>query len=316
MNYWLTTHCPPCEDEDAYFVAPGVWIPDKREAAGADLARGDYVFIYHPRSGRTLIEPLADGTTRHRRCQVGREGIVAVAEALDSVHALVDSIPEHYTDGTETWWRWHAPLKRLSTSGFVPRTAILNVLGYKSTYNFRGFGDHHSGLKKLTEEEFRALRELFAASVEHKSLDAGVPLPGHPTASGGESEAHLALKEYVAENPSIVLGEPQVETVAVERPFSTGDRVDIVLRDQFSRIVGLEIELDIASGDITGALQAVKYRRMLEMVSGIRHGDGRAVLVAHTIPKDVLQICRNYEVECFVVDHETVQNWRDRRNAV
>lgn len=316
MNYWLTTHWPPYEDEAAHSVAADVWIPDQREAAGADFAQGDYVFIYHPQSGRTLIEPLADGTTRHRRCQVGREGIVAVAEALDSIHALTDSIPEHYTDGTETWWRWHAPLRLLSTSGFVPRPAILNVLGYKSTYNLRGFGDHHSGLKKLTEDEFQALRDQFSASVEDKSLDSDIPVPGHPTEGGGESKAHLALKEYVAEYPSIVLGESQVDVVAVERPFSTGDRADIVLRDQFARIIGLEIELDIPIGDITGPLQAIKYRRMLEMVSGIRHGDGRAILVAHTIPDDVRRVCQNYEVECFVVDRQTVENWRDTRNAV
>ena len=208
---------------------------------------------------------------------------------MDSIRALADSTPEHYTDGTETWW--YAPLKQLSKSGFVPRSAVLDTLGYKSTYNLRGFGDLHSGLKKITEDQFKALRDLFNASVEIKSLDSKSPVSGHATEGGGESQGHLTLKEYVAANPTIVLGEPLVETVTVERAFQTGDRADIVLRDQFGRIIGLEIELDISSCDITGPLQAIKYRRMLEMVSGIKHGDGRAILVAHSIPEDIRHLC-------------------------
>jgi RecB family endonuclease NucS len=207
-------------------------------------------------------------------------------------------------------------LKLLSTSGFVPRSAMLDALGYKSTYNFRGFGDLHSGLKKLTEDQFKTLRDHFTSSVEIRSLDSKSPVPGHPTEGGGESQAHLSLKEYVAANPSIVLGEPLVETVAVERAFPTGDRADIVMRDQFGRIIGLEIELDIPNGDITGPLQAIKYRRMLEMVSGIRHGEGRAILVAHAIPEDVRNLCDRYEVECFVVKRTDVLAWVAKSNAV
>ncbi|HCS53139.1 hypothetical protein [uncultured Rubinisphaera sp.] len=309
MNYWLTTHWPPYEDEPAHSVAAGVWIPEGRQAAGTDFAPGDFVFIYHPRSGRTLIEPLADGSTRNRRCQTGREGIVAIAKATDSIHAQPDSTPEKYTDGTETLWRWHAPLKLISTSGFVPSSEVLNALEYKSTYNFRGFGDYHSGLKKLTDCQFNILRDRFSTSVDLKSLDSKSPISGHTPEGGGESDAHRNLKEYVAANPSIVIGEPNVETVAVERSFPTGDRADIVLRDQFGSIIGLEIELDIPPHDITGPLQAIKYRRMLEMVSGVRHGDGRAILVAHTIPEDVRTICEQYEIECFVVNSADVQAW-------
>lgn len=308
MNYWLTTHWPPYEDQPAESVADGVWLPEGRQAAATDFARDDLVFIYHPRSGRTLIEPLADGSTRYHRCQIGREGIVAIGKATDAIHALADSMPERYTDGTETWWRWYAPLKLLSTSGFVPRISVLAALGYKSTYNFRGFGDYHSGLKKLTEGQFNILRSQFSDSIEFKSLDSQFPEAGH-SAEGGESDAHRKLKEYVAANPSKVLGEPNVVTLAIERPFSTGDRADVVLRDQFGRFIGLEIELEIPHGDITGPLQAIKYRRMLEMVSGSRHGDGRAILVAHAIPDDVRTVCRQYEVECFLVSNADVREW-------
>jgi hypothetical protein len=50
------------------------------------------VFICHTISGRTLIEPLANGTVRHRRYQTGREGIVAIAKAMDSIRALTELI--------------------------------------------------------------------------------------------------------------------------------------------------------------------------------------------------------------------------------
>ena len=107
-----------------------------------------------------------------------------------------------------------------------------------------------------------------------------------------------------------MLNESDVQLVAVERPFPTGDRADVVLRDWIGRIIGLEVEITVPSGDLTGALQAIKYRRMLEMATGIRHNDGRAVLVAYEIAADVQRLCSDYEVECFEVSRAAVAAWR------
>ncbi len=183
---------------------------------------------------------------------------------------------KRYTDGTETWWRWHAPLTLLNRSGFIGRGALLPVIDYAPNYNLRGLGEYHSGLKKLTQTQFEELLRLYRASVPFEERDARSAPRGY-----GESQAHLDLKEYVAANPSAVLGEPGVQLVRVERPFPTGDRADIVLQDRFGAVIGLEIEITVSSGDLTGALQAIKYRRMLEMVTGARPAMSRHFGCSH-----------------------------------
>ncbi|GFE60798.1 hypothetical protein [Geobacter sp. AOG2] len=312
MNYWLTTHWPPYEGDPADQVSGGVWVPDGREAAATGFAEGDVVFIYHPRSGRTLIETLSDGTERLRRCQKGREGVVAVGIVDSPLKSLDDEPKERYTNGTETWWRWYAPVTLQSRSGFIPRERLATALGYKSNYNLRGLGEKHSGLKMLTFQEYETLLRLYRESTPTEppiTITNGT----HPPIGGGEGPQHLALKEYVAAHPSLVLGEPDVTTFAVERGFPTGDRADIVLRDRYGRFIGLEVEVVVGSGDIIGALQAVKYRRMLEMAMGARQDDSRAVLVAHSIATDVKMLCAKYDVECREVPEEHVLAWRAHR---
>jgi hypothetical protein len=55
---------------------------------------------------------------------------------------------------------------------------------------------------------------------------------------------------------------------------------------------------------------------MLEMVSGVWHGDGRVILVAHAISADVRYLCDQYEVEGFVVKRADVQAWGAKSNTV
>ncbi|MFC1913137.1 hypothetical protein ACFLX7_02975 [Chloroflexota bacterium] len=44
MNYWMTTHWPPHRNEDLEkFIPAGIWLPDGREQAGADIEIGDEV---------------------------------------------------------------------------------------------------------------------------------------------------------------------------------------------------------------------------------------------------------------------------------
>jgi RecB family endonuclease NucS len=112
------------------------------------------------------------------------------------------------------------------------------------------------------------------------------------------------------------MSEVGITTFAVKSGFPTGDRADVVLRDKYGRFIGLEVEVDVASGDIIGALQAVKYRRMLEMLMGAKHGDSRAVLVAHSIAGDVKKLCASYDVECREVLEEYVIAWRAQTTTV
>src|SRR3972149_5116640 len=278
-RYWVTTHWPPREGQDATPLL-GVWVPDGREVAAVGLAPGDRVLVYEARSGRTEIRVRADGTQGRVRCKLGREGLVLVGEGLEHLSAEPETKPSRYTDGTDIWWRGYAPLKDLGRSGFVPRARVASLLGYKPSYNFRGFGKLRSGIQELSRDQYERLLGAFRAS-RPVELPAFRPRPGRGGGTGVESVEHRLLKDYVARDPETALGEQGLRTVKVEYQFPTGDKADLVLVDKLGRVVGAEVETYLPDSDEVGALQAIKYRRILEWLTGREAGDSRSFLVAH-----------------------------------
>src|SRR5271157_1120612 len=218
MNFWITTHWPPRIDRNPNDVAGGIWLPEGRQAAGSDLKEKDKVLVYQARSGRSEIMRRMDGSEIVVPTIMGKEGIISICEAQSEIFEDEDSEPEKYVDGTEIWWRWHAPLTILSKSGFVPREIMNATLGYKLGYNLRGFGDLHSGLKKITEDQYNDLVRMFRGNVKlllPKVMNMSRENNG---CEGGESSEHFLLKIYVASNPSIVLQEVNIQTFGIEYP--------------------------------------------------------------------------------------------------
>lgn len=313
MRYWLTTHWPPREGE-SYGPGSGIWLPDGRHSHGARIGVGDLVAIYEAASGRTLLRQTAAGDTQRVRCKQGREGVIALGRVTDVLTADPEAEMEEYVDGSKIWWRWFAPVEILSTTGFISRAALLAILGYKATYNFRGFGEHRSGLKELSEETFQSLRSAFVAS-RPAILPKALVLPGKGPGAG-ESEAHRCLKTFVAAAPATVLNEPGLATLQAEYAFGTGDRADIVLTDAFNRIVGVEIEPTVGDSDHLGPLQAIKYRRMLEWACERNPGDSRSFLVAYSITPEMRHRCLKYGIECFTVPLASVEAWAAKSSAL
>jgi RecB family endonuclease NucS len=154
-------------------------------------------------------------------------------------------------------------------------------------------------LKEITESQFNSLVHEFHASRPIKlPKRSSVTRAGHGT---GEGQTHLRLKQYVAADPSSALEEPGLRTIAVEYEFPTNDRADIVLVDSHNRIIGVEIEPTVGRREAAGALQAIKYRHMLEYFTGRELGDSRAMLVAHRIDRAVKEKCRRYKIECYEI---------------
>jgi len=122
-----------------------------------------------------------------------------------------------------------------------------------------------------------------------------------PHDEGQESEEHLTLKNFVASNPSEVLGELGLITIRVEYPFPSGDRADIVLKDANGRTIGAEVEINVNNTLLAGVLQAIKYRYMLAVMEERKNFETRAFLIAKSISKDVISLCEKYDVECFIV---------------
>jgi len=232
--------------------------------------------------------------------------VIYYGETTEELSALSESQPEEYANGTTVWWRWFAPVNVLSRSGLVPRTDLAVFLGYKPTYNFRGFGTLHSGLKEITKVEYDEIVGAFHRSRPIELPAYPIPPAGAGGTGGGEGEVHRRLKEFVAADPSTALNEPGLRTIRVEYPFPTGDRADIVLADAHDRIVAVEVEPSVADNEIIGPLQAIKYRFMLEWICTRAPGDSRAILVAHSISNTIREVCRTYGVECCEVSTSAV----------
>jgi hypothetical protein len=319
MHYWVTSHWPPHDYETLEESMSGLWLPDGREGAGADFRAGDIVLVYQSKTGRTEIRKRNDGSTVKIKTAEGREGIIGVTSARTDIYALQDSTPTDYTNGTTLWWRWFASLETISRAGFVSRAEMNTTLGYKENYSARGFGDSHSGLKKITEDQYIHILNIFKSNAPPITTPTTsvLPNPHNCGGDGEESDAHRFLKEYVASSPSEILGERGLETVMMEWPFVTGDRADLVLLDMTGRIIGLEVEVDVVSSEDAGLLQAIKYRHMLEPVTKREKGDSRAMLVAYSISDDMKQFCQKYHVEFFEVSRSEVEEWATRhRSAV
>jgi hypothetical protein len=308
MNYWITTHWPPREGSDPNEIGDGVWLPDGREEAGKDFSPGDRILIYQSRNGRTEIRTLSDGSTEKILCIKGKEGFVAVGEALSKIYKNGDAKPSKYIDDTEILWCWQADIKLLSKSGFLSREDANNILGYKKRYNYRGFGDFHSGLKKISKEEFDKLLTKFLNG--DKIITKTFP-PNRSNISEGESLAHFLLKHYVASNPTDVFNDDGIEIIKIEYPFPTGDRADILFKDSLGKVIGTEIEIDVNDEEYEGILQAIKYRYMAEPLTNRKCGDSRAVLIAYSISKKMKEICKNYNVECIEINKIVVNDWAE-----
>lgn len=308
MNYWMTTHWPPDDSEDLEnFIPSGVWLPDGREQAGADIEIDDRVLIYQSKTGRPEIKNIKGKRMVFRPTQ-GKEGIIAIVKVVGDLEELEDSVPSKYIYGKDIWWRWRAATEPISMNGFVPRREVNKVLGYKPENPLRGFGDWKSGLKKLSESEYNELVDVFKKHPRKIDIirKAKKTMGGWGTRNEvGESEEHRNFKEYVASDPSVILGEQGLETVKLEYWFPSGDKADIVFRDSDGNIIGAEIEINVESTQLVGVLQAIKYRYMLALMEERRNFETRAFLIAKSISKDIINLCKKYDVECFVVKSDS-----------
>lgn len=304
-KYWLTTHWPP--RQGARPNPNGIWLADGHQSVGTELRSMDHVIIYESRTGRDEIQSLTDVDQKIIRSVLGHEGVIAICEVTRELFA--DGVEEEtkYRDGSKIWWKWYAPTKTITTSGFVSRARLNQILGFKPDYLFRGAGEMHSGLKRLTAPEFDAIVNAFREG--EKTAERGTR-SGHPGVdAAGESNAHRILKEYVASDPAGVLDENGLETQAVEFEFPSHDRADIYLHDRFGRVIGVEVEVDVGPNDIVGPLQALKYRTMLEFLANRKANEGRAFLIAYSIDAAIAKKCNEYGIECFEFTREEVIGW-------
>lgn len=117
-----------------------------------------------------------------------------------------------------------------------------------------------------------------------------------------ESDEHKLVKLLVKEFSDEVLG-VKLASVSEEYTFQTGDRVDLIMKDETGRLVAVEAEVEINDGkDLAGLLQAVKYKHMLEVERAKPFSTYRTVLVAFQVHENVRKRAELYGVEVFEID--------------
>lgn len=97
-----------------------------------------------------------------------------------------------------------------------------------------------------------------------------ISLPLPPTILGGESSAHLALKEYVAAHPELFARYGQFSLGQLEARLLSGDEVDVLFQND-ELTLAVEVKTDVAPlGEITrGLFQCVKYRAVLRAMHDV-----------------------------------------------
>lgn len=119
--------------------------------------------------------------------------------------------------------------------------------------------------------------------------------------AGGESEDHLALKEFVKNHPDVVGLAGRYGPGTSEKCLPSGDRIDVFF-DAGQEWVGVEVK-SARSNDVDivrGLFQCVKYKAVLNamLVAEQRDIDARAILVLESMfPVDLLPLKNMLGVE-------------------
>jgi hypothetical protein len=261
--------------------------------------------IYEAQMGRSEIVPDKDGVKIIKAKPNGRQGVVTIGEVTSKMMGTGRPI-SMYTDKSEIWWRWKIETGGHNDAGFIPRAKVCKVLGFSPAYVFRGFGEKRSGLKEITKDQFLELAAIFTSKPpkrEHFKPPKYVPPKYGP---GGEGPVHKALKQYVADHPEAVFGEQGLEHVGTEVVMPSGDRIDILLRDQIGRYVAVEIEVTQGPDQLDGLCQAVKYRHLACVLHKVDFEASRSALVAFELDKSLNPIAERYAVELIRLDRDSV----------
>ena len=169
----------------------------------------------------------------------------------------------HYLKVRDWVLEFEAPLGR---DWRESRTWMANVSVFSDGVGYFKWGDEPNGEFGRKSRLVELDNVLSVRPPSPNSSDEGGE-PPRKYGSGGESDAHKNLKNYVATHPE-VLGLSGHEA-RVERQFTSGDRADIVFEGDSPTYAAVEIELAGASNLLVGAFQSIKYAVLCAAEAGL-----------------------------------------------
>jgi hypothetical protein len=152
--------------------------------------------------------------------------------------------------------------------------------------------NRHVLVERATEavyrcEDWDAVAAYFDVTIPtHDASEAkpiALPLPG--PLGDGESEAHAALKRYVAAHPELFADFGSFGPGTMEALLLSGDEVDVLFASD-DQTLGVEVKTgDAAPGELTrGLYQCVKYRAVLQAMHAVK-GELKRVQVVLVTPQ-------------------------------
>lgn len=163
--------------------------------------------------------------------------------------------------------------------------------------------------KKKREILKNHLRDIYAFPQWLKVLsDLGLKQPAFTTTrlsnkykSGGESQDHKNLKEYVAKNPKLIGLPANCNNGEIEFSLPSGDSVDVMFSYK-SELIAVEVKSKISdSADIQrGMFQCVKYQAVSEAMLGVegKPQNVRSVLILESeFPQELIPMKNMLGVE-------------------
>jgi hypothetical protein len=170
-----------------------------------------------------------------------------------------------------------------------------------STINDKELNIHRSG-EKIDLSEYYANRTLLkeASGRSETRIVPPTKMSVMKFGGGGEQEAHRRMKQFIANNPSLI-GLPASARSEEEYPFWSGDRADILFRLADESVVIVEIKPSGSpDADIyRGLHQCIKYEALIraEQILDGEKPDGTAILVVgRPIPHVVADHARRLKV--------------------
>jgi len=114
---------------------------------------------------------------------------------------------------------------------------------------------------------------------------------------GGEGERHLALKEFIMQNPSF-LGLRRCKAQD-EYPFPSGDRSDIVFDLGKNEYAIVEVKTgDKGLGELAcGIYQVIKYQALLCATKGLGKSSVKCFLVAYDMSEDIVKHASRFGIK-------------------
>ena len=159
-------------------------------------------------------------------------------------------------------------------------------------------------------DRVEACRTFDDATPEVPGLEQRPPASrGGNTGGGGEGPIHAALKARIKADPVGTIGErltwiseDLTERLGDEIAFITGDRVDLLMKDEDGNYVVIEVEPQIGPGDHIGFHQAAKYWVLVALAKGIALERVRRMVAATSIDSALRSRYRRlYGIESFEV---------------